>query len=64
MLEEQYQKKQEEKNEKELSEVKFKISILESRSSRFEAMAIQKFQSMDEKLNSDYRLQILKTEKK
>jgi hypothetical protein len=27
-LEEQYQKKQEEKNEKELSEVKFKISIL------------------------------------
>ena len=64
MLQEQYQKKQEEKNEKELSEVKFKISILESRSSRFEAMAIQKFQSMDEKLNADYRLQILKTEKK
>lgn len=28
MLEEQYQKKQEEKNERELSEVKFKIGIL------------------------------------
>lgn len=56
MLEEQYQKKQEEKNEKELSEVKFKISILESRSSRFEAMAIQKFQAMDERLNQDPRL--------
>lgn len=27
-------------------------------------MAIQKFQTMDEKLNSDYRLQILKMEKK
>jgi hypothetical protein len=37
---------------------------LESRSSRFEAMAIQKFQSMDEKLNSDYRLGILKADKK
>jgi hypothetical protein len=47
-----------------LNEVKFKISILESRSSRFEAMAIQKFQSMDEKLNSDYRLAVLKTEKR
>lgn len=47
MLEEQYQKKQEEKNEKELSEVKFKIGILESRNSRFESMAIQKFQAMD-----------------
>ena len=44
--------------------MKFKISILESRSSRFEAMAIQKFQAMDEKLNSDPRLLILKNEKK
>ena len=59
-LEEQYQKKQEEKNEKELSEVKFKISILESRSSRFEAMAISKFQDMDHKLSIDPRLMILK----
>lgn len=59
-LEEQYQKKQEEKNEKELSEVKFKISILESRSSRFEAMAISKFQDMDQKLSIDPRLMILK----
>ena len=47
MLEEQYQKKQEDKNERELSDVKFKISILESRTSRYEAMAIQKFQAMD-----------------
>ena len=64
MLEEQYQKKQEQKNEKELSEVKFKIGILQSRNSRFESMAIQKFQAMDEKLNSDNRLAILKNEKK
>ena len=63
-LEEQYQKKQEEKNEKELSEVKFKISILEFRSGRFESNAINKFQQMDEKLNNDPRLVILKNEKK
>ena len=64
MLEEQYQKKQEDKNEKELSEVKFKISILENRSSQFEHMAMEKFKDMDEKLDNDYRLAILKTEKR
>lgn len=63
-MEEQYQKKQEEKNEKELGEVKFKISILESRSSRFEAMAIQKFQDMDQKLNADLRLAVIKQTQK
>ena len=62
-LEEQYQKKQEEKNEKESSEVKFKISILESRASRFEAMALQKFQDMDQKLDIDPRLARLKEKK-
>lgn len=47
-----------------MSEVKFKIGILESRNSRFESMAIQKFQAMDEKLNSDHRLVILRNDKK
>ena len=64
MLEEQYQKKQEDKNEKELSEVKFKISILENRSSQFEHMAMENFKDMDEKLDNDERLAILKTEKR
>lgn len=62
-LEEQYQKKQEEKNERELAEVKFKIGILESRSSRFEALAITKFQELDSKLNNDPRLDVLKDRK-
>lgn len=62
-LEEQYLKKQEEKNEKELSEVKFKISILESRASRFEATALKKFQDMDMKLDADPRLARLKERK-
>ena len=62
-MEEQHQKKQEDKNEKQLSEVKFKISILESRASRFEAMALQKFQDMDQRLDSDPRLARLKEKK-
>lgn len=62
-LEEQYQKKQEEKVEKELSEVRFKISILESRASRFEAVALGRFQEMDRNLDADPRLARLKEKK-
>ena len=46
-----------------MSEVKFKINILESRASRFEAMALQKFQDMDQKLDADPRLARLKEKK-
>ncbi|EGR33096.1 hypothetical protein IMG5_061790 [Ichthyophthirius multifiliis] len=40
----------------EIKEVNFKIDILEQRALRFESMALQKYQEMDNKLNNDGRL--------
>jgi len=58
--EELYQKKQEDKNDKELADIKFKIGILESRSARFQSMALHRYQEMDQMISKDPRMAALK----
>ncbi|EGR28306.1 hypothetical protein IMG5_178860 [Ichthyophthirius multifiliis] len=57
----QVSKKQEidAKLEEEIKEINFKIDILEQRALRFESIALQKYEEIDNKLNNDVRLQAL-----
>lgn len=59
-----YQKKQEEKNDKELADIKFKIGILESRSARFHKLALTKYKDMDKVISNDPRMAAIKDDKK
>ncbi|KAL4445104.1 hypothetical protein ABPG74_018832 [Tetrahymena malaccensis] len=47
------------KQEEEIRDINFKIDILEQRALRFESMALQKYEEMDNRLNKDARLAAL-----
>lgn len=53
-------KEEEKQYEEIINQLNFKINILDQRMTRFEAMALQKFAEMDQKLNDDNRLAALK----
>jgi hypothetical protein len=52
-------KEDEKKYQEALAELNFKIDILNHRASRFEVMALKKYEEMDKKLQEDKRLAIL-----